>query len=369
MEGDTRILEIVTTNTRPSGFLEVPSTLCEHTLLTWTDNSEDFTAHSNFCELALISMGHQNVFAHVGRNVRIRAPNGRDVYPLITGTFGGADFVHSLMGEATDHLSAASVSDLTQKVNNARSVGEGQNASSQILRTLFTSMPGGEGESLTREMDGVSNMRAGQPGGLDPSQMSPQQMHDTLWTILSFRDSVMKKIEMTIDKIPGLSGLVEKISNNVSVFIITTLEPFVKPLIGTAVGALGQTSQAVIDNHDQEEVWNDGNASDPTHSFLSKDHFALILNQPAGEVARTIVEYAVNLVVKAWDDNGMDPHSVTEPILECLFHPDFNNPNCMSPAFAPLTISANPTNDARQDARLARWMRSRQAGDLEQVDF
>jgi hypothetical protein len=155
-------------------------------------------------------MGHHNVFAHVGRNVKVRAPNGRDVYPLITGTFGGADFVHSLMGEATDHLSAASVSDLT-------------------LRTLFTSMPGGDGEQLTREMDGVSNMRAGQPGGLDPSQMSPQQMHDTLWTILSFRDSVMKKIEMTIDKIPGLSGLVEKISNNVSVFIITTLEPFVKP--------------------------------------------------------------------------------------------------------------------------------------------
>lgn len=122
----------------------------------------------------------------------------------------------------------------------------------------------------------------------------------------------------------------EKISNNVSVFIITTLEPFVKPLIGTAVGALGQTSQAVIDNHDQEEVWNNFNASDPTHSFLSKDHFALILNQPAGEIARTIVEYTVNLVVKAWEDPSMPPHAVTESVLECLFHPSFNNPNCES---------------------------------------
>jgi hypothetical protein len=304
-----------------------------------TNGSEDFTAHSNFCELALINMGNHNVFAHVGRNVRVRAPNGRDVFPLITGTFGGADFVHSLMGEATDHLSAASVSDLTAKVNNARSVSEGQNASSQILRTLFTNIPGGDGDQLTREMDSVSNMRAGQPGGMDPSQMSPQELHDVLWKILSFRDSVMKKIENTIDRIPGLSGLVEKISNNVSVFIITTLEPFVKPLIGTAVGALGQTSQAVIDNHDQEEVWNDPNASDPTHSFLSKDHFALILNQPAGEVAKTVVEFTVNLVVKAWDDNSMSPQQVTEPVLECLFHPDFNNPNCKLSSPGPLGMS------------------------------
>lgn len=54
---------------------------------------------------ALISFGYTNVFPHVGQNVKVRASNGRDVYPLVTGTFGGADFIHSLMGEATDHLS------------------------------------------------------------------------------------------------------------------------------------------------------------------------------------------------------------------------------------------------------------------------
>jgi len=59
---------------------------------------EDFTAHSNFCELALVSMGHSNVFVHVGDNVRIQAPNGRWVAPLVTGTFGSSDFMHSLLG-------------------------------------------------------------------------------------------------------------------------------------------------------------------------------------------------------------------------------------------------------------------------------
>ena len=65
---------------------------------------EDFPAHSNFCELALVSMGHSQVFTHVGDGVRVQAPNGRHVAPLVTGTFGSSDFIHSLLGEATDHL-------------------------------------------------------------------------------------------------------------------------------------------------------------------------------------------------------------------------------------------------------------------------
>ena len=59
---------------------------------------EDFAAHSNFCELALVNMGYQDVFVHVGDQVRIQAPNGRWVAPLVTGTFGSSDFIHSLLG-------------------------------------------------------------------------------------------------------------------------------------------------------------------------------------------------------------------------------------------------------------------------------
>ncbi|TYJ55362.1 hypothetical protein B9479_003977 [Cryptococcus floricola] len=288
---------------------------------------EDFTAHSNFCELALIHFGHQDVFPHVGQNTKVRAPNGRDVYPLVTGTFGGADFIHSLMGEATDHLSQSSVSDLSKQMTNARSISEGQTSSADTLRQLFFSLPGGNGDSMTRDLDGIQNMRAGQPGGVDPSNMSPQELHNVIWQILSFRDSVMKKIENTIDRIPGLAGIVEKISNSVSVFIITTLEPFVKPLLGTATQALGESSQAIIDSHDQYEVWTNPNASDPTHSYLSKDHFALILNQPAGEIAKIVVEHTVNLVVKAWDDTSMNTNQVTESALEALHHPAFATGN------------------------------------------
>ncbi|EKD04363.1 heterokaryon incompatibility protein HET-C [Trichosporon asahii var. asahii CBS 8904] len=226
-------------------------------------------AHSNYCELVLISLGYQNVFPHVGRNTQIRSPQGRPVYPLVTGSFGGADFIHSLMGEAGDKLSS------------------------------------------------------------DPSTMSPQELYQTLWKILSFRDSVMKKIENTLDKIPLLGALVEKISNSVSVFIMTTLEPYVKPLLGTATTALGDSSQALLDAHkdDQFEVWNNPNSTDPTHSFLSKDHFALILNEPAGQIAKIIVQYSVERIVQCWSDSNINPNQAITDILGCLHHPDFRNPN------------------------------------------
>lgn len=77
----------------------------------------------------------------VGTLVRIRTPNG-EAPPLITGTFGSADFMHSMLGEifalvvtthvtrtysshsgeATDHISQSSVTDLSQKMSNVKPI-------------------------------------------------------------------------------------------------------------------------------------------------------------------------------------------------------------------------------------------------------
>ncbi|TFK49110.1 Het-C-domain-containing protein [Heliocybe sulcata] len=293
---------------------------------------EDFPAHSNFCELALVSMGHQDVFVHVGDQVRIQAGNGRWVAPLVTGTFGSSDFIHSLLGEATDHISEASVSDLNRELNNAtaksRSMGGGTSPS-DVLRDMLFKLPGGGGGEMSREMESVERIRAGpsQPGSKRPEDMSPQEIHAVLWQVLTFRDSVVKKIEKTIEKIPGLGPLIEKLMESIQVFIYTTLEPYLKPLMKVATDGLMSASGEVINTHDQYEVFNDPRASDPTHSFLSKDHFNLILNEPAGQLAKIVVAHTVSLVVKAWDDPNMNVHQVTEDILQCLFHPDFNNPS------------------------------------------
>ncbi|KAJ3775032.1 heterokaryon incompatibility protein Het-C-domain-containing protein [Lentinula raphanica] len=290
---------------------------------------EDFPAHSNFCELALVSMGHHDVFTHVGDQVRVHSPGGKSVAPIVTGTFGSSDFIHSLLGEATDHLSQASVTDLNKAFDNARATQQrsgpgGASDPANVLRDLFFSLPGGTGSEMSREMDSVQRIRAGpQQGGKRPEEMNPQELHAVLWQVLTFRDSVAKKIEKTIEKIPGLGPLIEKIMDSVSVFVFTTLEPFVKPLLQTATSGLQSVSGEVIDNQDQYEVFNDPRASDPTHSFLSKDHFNLILNEPAGHLARIIVIHTVTLVVKAWDDTSINVHQLTEDVVSCMFHPDF----------------------------------------------
>jgi len=98
---------------------------------------EDLLAHSNWCEIALRKMGHGQVFCHVGdrgktfrgidfrrtlltaKVVKINTPNG-PAPPLVTGTFGGADFLHSLLGEATDRFSQTSITDLSQKIDDVR---------------------------------------------------------------------------------------------------------------------------------------------------------------------------------------------------------------------------------------------------------
>ncbi|KAF9022321.1 Het-C-domain-containing protein [Hymenopellis radicata] len=290
---------------------------------------EDFSAHSNFCELALVAMGHTQVFTHVGDQVRIQAGNGRWVAPIVTGTFGSSDFIHSLLGEAGDKLSEASVSDLNKKMAQARSTSSrSPGGPSDSLRMLFGALPGGAGADMSREMDNVERIRAGPAqGGKRPEDMTPQELHSQLWAVLSFRDSVVKKIEKTIEKIPGLGPLIEKLMEAISVFVFSTLEPLLKPILQTATTGLSTASAEVIDNHDQYEVFNDPRASDPTHSFLSKDHFNLILNEPAGLIAKVVLIHTVGLVTKAWDDPSANVQQVTEDALQCLFHPDFQNRN------------------------------------------
>ncbi|KAG2341613.1 Het-C-domain-containing protein [Suillus weaverae] len=283
---------------------------------------EDFSAHSNFCELALVSMGHTNIFVHTGDAVRVRAHNGKMVAPIVTGTFGSSDFIYSLLGEATDHISEASVTDLNKEFDRARSKS---NSSSDMLRDAFLKIPGGSGDKMSRDMEGIERMRAGiEHGDRRPEDMSPQEVHSVLWQVLSFRDSVMKSISGTIEKIPGLNSVVEKIQDSISAFVFTTLEPFLKPILENATAGLSSASSEVINKHDQYEVFNDPYASDPTHSFLSKDHFNLILNEPAGNIAKIILKHTVNLVTKAWDDSSLNVNQVTDEALQCLFHPDFH---------------------------------------------
>ncbi|CDR99817.1 hypothetical protein [Sporisorium scitamineum] len=269
---------------------------------------EDFPAHSNWTELALHRLGHHNVFLHVGDNVKVRAPDGTQIAPVVTGTFGSADFIHSLLGEAQDHLSEASISDLNKAMDDAKRQSSGSNRSivQDLLGTL-SKVPGAGGSNVSRDLEEVSRGPVS-----DPANMSPQEMYANLWKILELRDRIVKGIEGTIEKIPGLSSLIEKLVGELNIFVFTLIEPYAKPIMQQGMDALKLGSGAVINKQEQFEVFDDPNASDPTHSMLSKDHFGLILNEVAGNVAKIIVRNTVTKVVKAWDDRSLDPARVAD---------------------------------------------------------
>lgn len=59
---------------------------------------EDYAAHSNYMELALIELGERGVFPYVGRKTMMKLPGPpQPVFPIVTGTFGGVDFLYSVM--------------------------------------------------------------------------------------------------------------------------------------------------------------------------------------------------------------------------------------------------------------------------------
>lgn len=280
---------------------------------------EDLLAHSNWCEIGLRKMGYKKVFCHVGDRVVINTPNG-SAPPLVTGTFGGADFLHSLMGEATDHLSQSSVTDLSQKIDDASNAD--QSSALSVLKGVLSKIPLGGGSP---QMDEAESLQADSKAyHFDPDNIAPPEVQKRLLAMLKWRDGVVRSVSKKIEAIPGLETLLDNLSDALNAYVYTVLAPWLSPILKEATSTLSEGSKVVIDSADQYEVFDRPNASDPSHSLLSKDHFGLILNEPAGKIAQVVVQYAVKLIVKAWSDNRSNPDRVIDQVLEAFHHPYFN---------------------------------------------
>lgn len=104
------------------------------------------------------------------------------------GTFGGSDFIHSLLGEATDHLSQTSIEELDTQISTAnkkRSTGGG---SPTDIKNIASRIPGVGGSDMDRDMANMDRSRASSQGK-DPNNMSPQEIRDAIWPVLVFRDN------------------------------------------------------------------------------------------------------------------------------------------------------------------------------------
>ncbi|EEA24429.1 hypothetical protein TMatcc_007529 [Talaromyces marneffei ATCC 18224] len=166
--------------------------------------------------------------------------------------------------------------------------------------------------------------QSSQPSGVSGlPDIDPQKTVEQIYPILEFRDKVVRRISSIVEKIPGLESLIDKITETVTLFVFSLLAPFIRPLINVASKSLQTGSMGVIESSGkhQYEVWDDPHCTDPTHSMLSKDHFANMLNQPAGQVAAAILKYVVPRVVHAWEHIDTPVDQVTHDCLRVFHHP------------------------------------------------
>ncbi|KAI0389710.1 heterokaryon incompatibility Het-C [Xylariaceae sp. FL0594] len=342
---------------------------------------EDFSAHSNYCELALRELGYDGVFPHCGTDTMINL-RGHHVFPLVTGTFGGVDFLHSVLGEANDHFTQSEVDQLDIALKNCEGssggVGGGSGSSGgggggsgsrgllgDIGNALFGGGSGGNSGggggdfiSLVAALPGIGGGLASEANDLKRASQEQQQRNNfhggystaratstarananivpgmsedfdpvkvskQVYPILAFRDKIVKAINRGIAKIPGLEDLLEKISETLTAFVLGLLAPFIRPVISAVTKALKDGSSGVISAsaHSQLEPWTNPRCTDPTHSMLSKDHFTNVLNPCAGRVAATILQYVVPRVLYAWDHPGVPVHEVVDDVLRAFHHP------------------------------------------------
>jgi len=246
-------------------------------MLTWVD----FSAHSNYIELALAEMGERDIFPFVGRNATIQLYGARGpVNPLVTGTFGGVDFLHSVMGEVSDKATQSEIQELEGTLDHS-----GRANTSKIKELLSKIPPGlfGNKDEVSKVDEVQANATAAQMNQTHVSPRQPeeftlrmQQVVKDIYPIIAYHDEIMLAITEAIENIPILPDLLEQLSEQLSIFIFSLIAPFVLPIITEIKNELEHGSSEVIQSSKQQQlnVFYDDRSTDPTHSMLSKDHFS-----------------------------------------------------------------------------------------------
>ncbi|KAI0847141.1 Het-C-domain-containing protein [Daldinia vernicosa] len=289
---------------------------------------EDFLAHSNYIELALIELGERDIFPHVGRNTKIQIPGARhDVYPCITGTFGGVDFLHSVTGEVSDKLTQNEIQELegTLQENSRKN-------DTSILEGLIDKIPDGifGGDNKKQKLEDIqSNAANAQMANTSISPKEPeeftqyiQQVFEQIIPAIEFHDDLMKSIGEAVEKIPILPQIIEQLEEQLSMWTFSIMAPFVVPIIQQVKNELRTGSTEIIESSKNEQhiVFDDDESTDPTHSMLSKDHFSNILNEIAGKTASKVVSWVVPQLMEAWDDEGGDVDRLLNRIIYGVLH-------------------------------------------------
>ncbi|KAJ3190088.1 hypothetical protein HDU85_000379 [Gaertneriomyces sp. JEL0708] len=300
---------------------------------------EDWSAHTNFVELALQELGYRHMFTFTGELTAVRyefvtdnsgiwdtikgwlpwtTKTGcyRPIYPLVTGTFAGLDFAHSLLGELTDKAGELPISKLLSDMRLAKRDSSGALKFLISMLRKLTNIDEVIDEIIDDIQKTIAEISKPVSGPVQGEAVS------RVWKVLELRDRIIKRLDAVIDKIPGYKFIKESISNAITRFIYSIIEPYATPVVAEAIYSLQRISNIVISTQKQREVFMFSNITDPTHSVLSKDHFDHHLNEPAGLIGKAIVNHVGEAVVTAWhanDQASMD--YAIKTALDVFHHP------------------------------------------------
>ncbi|KAJ9316494.1 hypothetical protein DTO271D3_3299 [Paecilomyces variotii] len=289
---------------------------------------EDYAAHSNYTELSLIELGERDVFPHVGRRTQVELQGAHHpVYPIVTGTFGGVDFLHSVMGEFSDRAAQSELQELEGAISDSQNEGP----SGSILQALLDKIPegiiGGGHEDKMNDFKSKSDEAKINNENISPREPEEwtnylSDVQKSIYPILEWHDNLLKRINEAIEEIPVLPEIIEQIQDRLSVFVFSVIAPYVLPIIKQIKTELQTGSSEVIQSslEQQHIVFNDDTCSDPTHSMLSKDHFSNVLNEPAGLVASQVVKWTVPQLMASWDNEDIDINRTLNRIVHGVFH-------------------------------------------------
>jgi hypothetical protein len=288
---------------------------------------EDYSAHSNYTELVLIELGERDIFPHVGRNAQFNIQEARkQVYPIVTGTFGGVDFLHSVCGEISDKATQSELQELEGAISDAD-----RTKNKSKIKDLLSQLPDGifGGKDQAGKADELeNNANAASMGNLHVTPKEPEAFTEQLgelvkqiYPIMEFHDEIMQSISEFIENIPILPEIIEQVQEQVTIFVFSLLAPYVLPILTQVKTELETGSSEVIASSREKQhiVFNDDYSTDPTHSMLSKDHFSNVLNEPAGRVASAVLSWAVPQIVQCWDGQA-DPEETISRIIDGVFH-------------------------------------------------
>lgn len=290
---------------------------------------EDFSAHSNYTELALIEMGERDVFPHVGRRTQVRLRGARNpVFPIVTGTFGGVDFLHSVTGEFDDKATQSEIQELEGTLQNAQQQGNNQSVLQDILSKIPDGVFGGKDEAgKANELQQNATANQMQNQRISPREPEEwlqyiEQVRLQIYPIIEWHDEIMQGITEAIEKIPILPAILEGVQEQVNIFVFSLIAPLMLPIISQIKNELNTGSNAIIQSSVEKQhiVFSDDECSDPTHSMLSKDHFSNVLNEPAGKIAGQVLKWAVPQLMQAIDNERIDIDQTLNRIIRGVFH-------------------------------------------------